>query len=205
MAATATINKMFYIVGWPPVTVCCVSECACVWFVCACSVVFTNNTCFQKLGGVRTKVAAENKLGRSCWILHHMWAPGAHCYRTVSCISRTFLPQNQVSKEGVHLIHEYTQVFEIQREKWQFGRVKKTFLLLMSSKLDLALKFQAFELKYNFHTYCLFGNSHNNSEFEQFWVIIIDTFWKWLFQLSLALEKKVELGVCLIHEYVEHM
>ena len=31
-------------------------------------------------------------------------------YRTVSCISRTFLPQNQVSKEGVRLIHEYIQV-----------------------------------------------------------------------------------------------
>ncbi len=28
-------------------------------------------------------------------------------YRTVSCIRRTFLPQNWTSKEGVRLVHEY--------------------------------------------------------------------------------------------------
>ncbi len=36
-------------------------------------------------------------------------------YRTVSCISHTFLPPNQVSKEGVRLIHEYVQVLRYNR------------------------------------------------------------------------------------------
>ncbi len=52
-------------------------------------------------------------------LLHktHLWGTSEHTYRTVSCIRRTFLPQNQASKEGVCLIHEYIQIFEIQREK----------------------------------------------------------------------------------------
>ncbi len=56
-------------------------------------------------------------LGRSWRVVSHgatlasakRWISKCHWreYRTISCIRRTFLPQNLTSKEGVRLIHEY--------------------------------------------------------------------------------------------------